>query len=38
MLTCDCGATPEEVAAGIHYPGCVSHDGATDEASDHYRQ
>ena len=38
MLTCDCGATPEEAAAGIHNPGCTSHDGPADEPSDHYRQ
>ncbi len=37
MPTCDCGATPEEVAANIHHPGCTSHDGPADEPSDHYQ-
>jgi hypothetical protein len=37
VLTCDCGARPEEVAAGIHYPGCTTTDGQTDDPSDHYR-
>jgi hypothetical protein len=36
MLTCDCGATPEEAAAGIHAPDCTSHDGTVDTPSDHY--
>jgi hypothetical protein len=36
VLTCDCGATPEDIAAGIHAPTCTSHDGAADDPSDHY--
>lgn len=36
-MECDCGARPEEIAAGIHFPGCTAHDGETDDASDHYR-
>jgi hypothetical protein len=35
---CDCNATPEDKAAGIHEPGCTSRTGDTDNASDHYRQ
>jgi hypothetical protein len=38
MPNCDCGGTPEDVAAGIHYPGCTSRDGTTDDSSDHYGQ
>ena len=37
MPICDCAATPEEVAAGIHHPGCTSHDGPADDPSDHYQ-
>ncbi len=37
MPTCDCAATPEEVAAGIHATGCASHDGPADDPSDHYQ-
>jgi hypothetical protein len=33
---CDCGARPEEIAAGIHYEGCVNHEGEPDDPSDHY--
>lgn len=36
MLTCDCGATPEEATAGIHYVGCATHELPPDEPSDHY--
>jgi hypothetical protein len=38
MPTCDCGARPEEIAAGIHYPGCTSAEGEPDDPSDHYGQ
>ena len=38
MPTCDCGATPEDQAAGIHYPGCASLGGPADDPSDHYGQ
>ena len=38
MPICDCGATSEEVAAGIHYDGCTNRDGTPDDPSDHYRQ
>jgi hypothetical protein len=38
MLTCDCDATPEELAAGIHSQPCTSHDNAPDDPSDHYTQ
>ena len=38
MLTCDCGATPEETAAGIHNQPCTSHDSEPDTPADHYRQ
>ena len=37
-MHCDCGARPEEVAAGIHYDGCASLDGVPDDPSDHYGQ
>lgn len=37
-MHCDCGATPDEKAAGIHAPACASHDGPADDPSDHYRQ
>jgi hypothetical protein len=37
VTTCDCGARPEEIAAGIHYEGCCT-DGAPDDPSDHYGQ
>ncbi|MGW0014722.1 hypothetical protein ACWDVX_33845 [Streptomyces tendae] len=36
MPTCDCGATPEDQAAGIHGPDCISHTGTPDDPSDHY--
>lgn len=36
-MHCDCGATPEDQAAGIHAPACTSHHGDTDEPSDHYQ-
>jgi hypothetical protein len=35
-MNCDCGARPEEIAAGIHFPGCASTEGHTDDPSDHY--
>jgi hypothetical protein len=35
---CDCGATREDVRAGIHGPDCAHHDGTTDTPSDHYSQ
>jgi hypothetical protein len=35
-MTCDCEATREEIAAGIHGPQCASRDSAPDDASDHY--
>jgi len=38
VLTCDCGATPEDVTAGIHGPDCISHTGTPDDPSDHYGQ
>ncbi|CAK7288611.1 conserved hypothetical protein [Streptomyces misionensis JCM 4497] len=38
MPNCDCGATPEETAAGRHHPGCASHEPPTDDPSDHYDQ
>ncbi|MFJ3043547.1 hypothetical protein [Streptomyces tendae] len=38
MLTCDCGATPEDQADGIHGPDCISHTGTPDDPSDHYGQ
>jgi hypothetical protein len=38
MPICDCGADSEDIAAGIHFPGCTSNDGTTDEPSDHYGQ
>ena len=37
-MHCDCGARPEEVAAGIHYSGCNSIEGQPDDPSDHYGQ
>ncbi len=36
MPTCDCSATQEELAAGIHAPNCTRPDGDPDDASDHY--
>ncbi|MFF0009645.1 hypothetical protein ACFYQT_40325 [Streptomyces tibetensis] len=38
MPSCDCDATPEDIAAGIHGPGCTSTTGPADEPSDHYGQ
>lgn len=38
MLTCDCGATPEDQAADIHGIPCTSRDGQPDDPSDHYGQ
>lgn len=38
MTGCDCGATPEEQAAGRHFDGCNTADGPADDASDHYGQ
>jgi hypothetical protein len=35
-LNCDCGATPEDLAAGIHHEPCTSHDTEPDDPSDHY--
>jgi len=35
---CDCGATPEEITAGIHEQPCNSQDGTPDDPSDHYGQ
>ena len=37
-MPCDCDATREERRANIHAPGCASHDGQTDDPSDHYDQ
>lgn len=37
-MPCDCGATCEERQAGIHRDACCSHDGQSDEPSDHYGQ
>ena len=37
-MNCDCGATHEEQAAGIHYSACTSHDGPPDDPSDHHNQ
>lgn len=37
-MTCDCGASHEEIASGIHYPGCTGPEGDPDDPSDHYRQ
>ena len=38
MNGCDCGATPEEQAAGRHYNGCATHEGPADDPSDAYGQ
>lgn len=38
MPTCDCGARPEEIAAGIHYDGCANAEGEPDDPYDHYSQ
>lgn len=38
MTGCDCGATPEEQAAGRHYDGCTTREGQPDDPSDHYGQ
>jgi hypothetical protein len=35
---CDCGATREDIAAGIHYPGCTNSEGQPGDPSDHYGQ
>jgi hypothetical protein len=37
-MHCDCGATPEEQAAGVHHEPCTSRDGELDVPSDHYGQ
>lgn len=36
MPSCDCGATPEDQAAGIHNEPCTGQDGQNDDPSDHY--
>jgi hypothetical protein len=38
MNGCDCGATPEEQAAGRHNEPCTSHEGQPDDPSDAYGQ
>ncbi len=38
LMPCDCGATREDIAAGIHAPNCTSHEGTQDDPSDHYGQ
>jgi hypothetical protein len=35
---CDCGATPDDIARGIHTEPCTSHDTPPDDPSDHYDQ
>jgi hypothetical protein len=35
-MHCDCGAGPDDIAAGIHNRGCASQDGVPDDPSDHY--
>jgi hypothetical protein len=37
-MLCDCGATSEDQAAGLHGPDCASREGAPDNPADHYRQ
>lgn len=37
-MPCDCGATREDQAAGLHGRDCASHDSAPDDPSDHYGQ
>ena len=37
-MHCDCDATPEEIANGIHNQPCTSTDGPADDPSDHYNQ
>ena len=37
MNGCDCDATREEQAAGIHQPNCDTLTGPPDDPSDHYR-
>jgi hypothetical protein len=37
-MNCDCGATPEDQAAGIHATPCTSRDDPSDDPSDHYGQ
>lgn len=37
-MSCDCGARPEEIARGIHHPGCSTSEGQTDDPSEHYGQ
>ena len=36
MTSCDCDATPEDLASGIHGTPCTSRDGQPDDPSDHY--
>lgn len=38
MPNCDCDATPEDLAAGIHTEPCTSREGTPDDPSDHYGQ
>lgn len=38
MQACDCGATPEDIAVGIHTEPCTSREGTPDEPADHYGQ
>lgn len=36
-MHCDCGATPEEIAANIHAPNCAIHEAPPDDdPSSHY--
>lgn len=37
-MGCDCDATREEQAAGIHQEPCASLHDKPDDPSDHYRQ
>lgn len=37
MDCCDCGATSEDQAAGIHNEPCASREGQPDDPSDHYK-
>ncbi|GGS96667.1 hypothetical protein GCM10010270_80770 [Streptomyces violaceus] len=37
-MHCDCDATREDLAAGIHNEPCTSREGTPDDPSEHYGQ
>lgn len=37
MPNCDCAATPEELARGIHQTECAHFESPVDDPADHYQ-